>query len=123
MRFEKWYILLFFFHIFIQAQSDPDNRKNFQIEISPTNEEIIIDGNNSEKIWKTSPIIKNFFRITPIDTGFASAQTEVQLTYDDNYLYALIICYDSVIGKRPVESLRRDFSFPKNDNFIIFIDT
>jgi hypothetical protein len=123
MRFEKWYILLFFFHIFIQAQSDPVNRKNFQIEISPTNEEIIIDGNNSEKIWKTSPIIKNFFRITPIDTGFASAQTEVQLTYDDNYLYAAIICYDAITGKRPVESLRRDFSFPKNDNFIIFIDT
>ncbi|GIS71633.1 MAG: hypothetical protein CM1200mP10_12100 [Candidatus Neomarinimicrobiota bacterium] len=27
------------------------------------------------------------------------------------------------LGKRPVESLRRDFSFPKNDNFIIFMDT
>ena len=26
-------------------------------------------------------------------------------------------------GKRPVESLRRDFNFGKNDNFLVFIDT
>jgi len=123
MELKRRFILFFVFPFFIQSQTDPINRKNFLIEISPTNEEIIIDGNNSEAIWGTSPIIKDFFRITPVDTGRASAKTEVQLTYDDNNLYALIICYDSVIGKRPVESLRRDFSFPKNDNFIIFMDT
>ena len=123
MELKRRFILFFVFPFFIQSQTDPINRKNFLIEISPTNEEIIIDGNNSEAIWGTSPIIKDFFRITPVDTGRATAKTEVQLTYDDNYLYALIICYDSVIGKRPVESLRRDFSFPKNDNFIIFMDT
>lgn len=123
MRFKILFILFVFLQIFIQAQDELVNRKKFQVEISPTNEEIIIDGKNSEKVWKTSPVIKDFFRITPIDTGFATAQTKVQLTYDDNYLYALIICYDTVTGKRPVESLRRDFSFPKNDNFIIFIDT
>ena len=123
MRFKILFILFVFLQIFIQAQDELVNRKKFQVEISPTNEEIIVDGKNSEKVWKTSPVIKDFFRITPIDTGFATAQTKVQLTYDDNYLYALIICYDTVTGKRPVESLRRDFSFPKNDNFIIFIDT
>ena len=123
MELKRRFILFFVFPFFIQSQTDPINRKNFLIEISPTNEEIIIDGNNSEAIWGTSPIIKDFFRITPVDTGRATAKTEVQLTYDDNNLYALIICYDSVIGKRPVESLRRDFSFPKNDNFIIFMDT
>tara|TARA_B100000686_G_scaffold92435_1_gene98922 strand:+ start:6687 stop:8837 length:2151 start_codon:yes stop_codon:yes gene_type:complete len=123
MKFKRRFILFFVFPFFIQSQTDPVNRKNFLINISPTNEEILIDGNNTESIWKTSPIINDFFRITPVDTGRATAKTEVQLTYDNNYLYALIICYDSVIGKRPVESLRRDFSFPKNDNFIIFMDT
>jgi hypothetical protein len=34
-----------------------------------------------------------------------------------------IICYDQLPGKRPVESLRRDFAFGKNDNFLVFIDT
>jgi hypothetical protein len=123
MRFKRRFLLFFVFHFLIKAQSDPVNRKNFQIEISPTNEEIIIDGDKNEEVWKTCPVIKDFFRITPVDTGYASAQTEVQLTYDNNYLYAAIICYDKIIGNRPIESLRRDFNFPKNDNFIIFMDT
>lgn len=45
------------------------------------------------------------------------------VTYDESNLYIAVICYDTVHGKRPVESLRRDWSFPKNDNFIAFIDT
>ena len=121
--FKRLPFLFFIFHLLIKAQNDPVNRNNFQIEISPTNEEIIIDGEKKEEIWKNSPIIKDFFRITPVDTGLASAFTEVQLTYDDNNLYVAIICHDKITGKRPVESLRRDFSFPKNDNFIIFMDT
>jgi len=121
--FKRLPFLFFIFHLLIKAQNGPVNRNNFQIEISPTNEEIIIDGEKKEEIWKSSPIIKDFFRITPVDTGLASAFTEVQLTYDDNNLYVAIICHDKITGKRPVESLRRDFSFPKNDNFIIFMDT
>ncbi|MCK4465759.1 MAG: carbohydrate binding family 9 domain-containing protein, partial [Bacteroidales bacterium] len=58
-----------------------------------------------------------------IDTGYALAQTEVMLTYDESNLYIAIICHDTFPGKRPIESLRRDWSFPKNDNFIAFIDT
>ena len=45
------------------------------------------------------------------------------MTYDDSNLYIGIVCYDPTPGKRPVESLRRDFAFGKNDNFIAFIDT
>ena len=91
MGFKSRFLLFFVFHFLIKAQSDPINRKNFQTEISPTNEEIIIDGDKNEEVWKTCPVIKDFFRITPVDTGYASAQTEVQLTYDNNYLYAAII--------------------------------
>ena len=89
-----------------------------KLDIAATNEEIVIDGERNETIWKTAPIAKDFFRVTPIDTGLATTKTEVQLAYNDEYLFAAIICYDAVLGKRPVESLRRDFSFPKNDNFI-----
>ena len=121
--FKRLSLLFFIFHIVVKAQNDPVNRSNFQIEISPTDEEIIIDGEKKEEIWKTSPVVKDFFRITPVDTGLASAHTEVQLTYDNNNLYVAIICHDEITGKRPVESLRRDFSFPNNDNFIIFMDT
>ena len=118
---KRLYILIGF--SLLQAQSEPVNRATFRIDITATDEEIVIDGERNETIWKTAAIAKDFFRVTPIDTGLATTKTEVQLAYNDEYLFAAIICYDAVLGKRPVESLRRDFSFPKNDNFIIFMDT
>ena len=118
---KRFYILIGF--SLLQAQSEPVNRATFRIDIAATDEEIVIDGELTETIWKNAATAKDFFRITPIDTGLATARTEVKLAYNDDHLFAAIICYDKVLGKRPVESLRRDFSFPKNDNFIIFIDT
>ena len=118
---KRLYILIGF--SLLQAQSQPVNRTTFMIDIAATDEEIIIDGERNETIWENTTTAKDFFRITPIDTGLATTRTEVQLVYNDDYLFAAIICYDAVLGKRPVESLRRDFSFPKNDNFIIFMDT
>jgi hypothetical protein len=47
----------------------------------------------------------------------------VRLTYDDGSLFVGVTCFDPTPGVRIVESLRRDFSFGKNDNFIVFIDT
>ena len=118
---KRFYILIGF--SLLQAQSEPVNRATFRIDIAATDEEIVIDGELTETVWKNAATAKDFFRITPIDTGLATARTEVKLAYNDDHLFAAIICYDKVLGKRPVESLRRDFSFPKNDNFIIFIDT
>jgi hypothetical protein len=118
---KRLYILIGF--SLLQAQPQPVNRTIFMIDIAATDEEIIIDGERNETVWENTTTAKDFFRITPIDTGLATTRTEVQLVYNDDYLFAAIICYDAVLGKRPVESLRRDFSFPKNDNFIIFMDT
>ncbi len=116
---KRLYILIGF--SLLQAQSGPVNRADFQIDIIATNEEIVIDGEHNEVVWKTAATAKDFFRITPIDTGLGTAKTEVQLAYNEDYLFAAIICYDTIIGKRPIESLRRDFSFPKNDNFNLSI--
>ena len=61
--------------------------------------------------------------MTPTDTGFAIAQTSVMVAYDESNIYLAAICYDPTPGKRPVQSLRRDFSFMGNDNFAVFLDT
>jgi len=50
-------------------------------------------------------------------------RTEVKMTYDDDKLYLLAICYHALPGPYIVESLRRDFNFGKNDNFLLFMDT
>jgi len=44
------------------------------------------------------------------------------MTYDDEHLYVLAECYNLVRGSYVVESLRRDFAYVKNDNFLLFID-
>ncbi|MBW6501187.1 MAG: carbohydrate binding family 9 domain-containing protein [Bacteroidales bacterium] len=82
-----------------------------------------IDGVLDEKSWQVSEKAENFVRVTPVDTGFAIAQTTVVITYDKSNIYVGAVCYDPLPGKRPVESLRRDFEFNKNDNFRLHIDT
>jgi len=121
--------LLFFSAIFLLisstlfSQSAGINREKYRIAISETDNAINIDGILDEEAWLSAEKADHFQRVLPTDTGFAIAQTEVRLTYTESTLYIGIICYDPTPGKRPVESLRRDFAFGKNDNFIVFIDT
>jgi len=99
------------------------NREKYRIGITRTDSPITIDGVLDEAIWSSTEMATHFQRVLPTDTGFAIAQTEVRLTYSESTLYMAITCYDHTSGKRPVESLRRDFNFGKNDNFLVFIDT
>jgi hypothetical protein len=105
------------------SQSRGINRDKYQVNINETKEVITIDGLLDEPVWQTADKATHFQRVLPTDTGFAIAQTEVKVTYNETTLYVGIVCYDSLPGRRPVESLRRDFNFLKNDNFIVFIDT
>jgi hypothetical protein len=107
----------------VYGESKGINREKYRIGISKTNNNINIDGILDEPVWFSSETATHFQRVLPTDTGFAIAQTEVRLTYTESTLYMAITCYDSTPGKRPVESLRRDFTFGKNDNFLVFIDT
>lgn len=105
------------------GQSKGVNREKYQIKTSSTDNIITVDGILDEPVWKIADKAVHFQRVQPTDTGFAKSQTEVKVTYDATTLYLGIVCYDSTPGKRPVESLRRDFTFNKNDNFIVFMDT
>ncbi|MDH3652621.1 MAG: carbohydrate binding family 9 domain-containing protein, partial [Saprospiraceae bacterium] len=108
----------------VSAQSQGQlNRQSHRLEIRQSLSELIIDGVLDEETWHNADRTTQFVRVLPIDTGFADSQTEVMASYDDNHLYLAIICHDTVSGKRPAESLRRDFSFGKNDNFLVFMDT
>ncbi len=107
----------------IFGQAKGINREKYQIKATETNSAITIDGVLDEPAWSTADLATHFQRVLPTDTGFAISQTEVKILYDKSNLYVGIVCWDSTPGKRPVESLRRDFSFLKNDNFIVFLDT
>jgi hypothetical protein len=115
--------ILICFNTILFGQSNGINREKYQINISKTDQTINIDGILDEPVWQSVEKASLFQRVLPTDTGYAIAQTEVKLTYTESTLYVGIVCFDPSPGKRPVESLRRDFSFMKNDNFIVFIDT
>ncbi len=99
------------------------NRSQYVIHIRKTDVPVVIDGLLDDPAWQTARRVDHFHRVLPIDTGYARSQTEVMMSHDEKNLYLAVICHDTMPGKRPVESLRRDFSFPKNDNFIVFMDT
>jgi hypothetical protein len=118
-------LTLFFLYggISLYSQEKAVNRDKYRINISQTGEPMRIDGVLDEKSWQASDKAENFIPVTPIDTGLAIAQTTVLITYDKSNIYIGAVCYDPSPGKRPVESLRRDFEFGKNDNFRIHIDS
>ena len=122
-RFALLLIVLFIWNTSTKAQQNLVNRDSYKLHISKTQSVIEIDGVLDDAVWKEAEKTGLFSRILPIDTGYASAQTEVMMCYDDVNVYLAVICHDTLPGKRPIESLRRDFSFGRNDNFIAFIDT
>jgi len=95
---------------------------NFRLHIRRTNTPIIIDGNMNDSGWINAAAVKSFFSVLPMDTGMAKVPTEVRMCFDDQNIYILAICYKTIDGPDMVESLRRDFAFQKNDNFIFFLD-
>lgn len=90
--------------------------------INSTDEEILIDGFLTEKIWEKAHTISNFIQHIPLDTGLAYTKTEVKLTYNDKYLFIAAICYDALPGEHIFQSLRRDFDLMGGDAFQVMID-
>ena len=78
----------------------------------------------NEKAWLDAQVATDFCMVLPMDTSCSNVPTEVRMTYDNDNLYILATCYKPAIsGPNMVESMRRDFNFGKNDNFLLFMDT
>ncbi len=108
---------------FLFSQSKAVNRDKYIIHINKTADKITLDGLLDEETWKLAEKTGKFQRVTPTDTGFAKAQTMVMVAHDGSNIYLAAVCYDPTPGKRPIQSLRRDFSFSGNDSFAVFFDT
>lgn len=95
---------------------------DYRLHIKKTNYPVIIDGIGNDKAWEDADEANDFFRVLPMDDGLASEQSAIKMTYDDKNLYLLATFYNATEANYFVESLRRDFSFGKNDNFLLFLD-
>ena len=115
------FLLLSFYS---QAQIDrTPNRASYIVQVKKATAAFQIDGQLDEADWLRADLAEDFTRVLPIDTGYAATPTDVRVSYDDKNLYFGITCYERVSGPNIIESLRRDFAFGANDNFLIFIDT
>lgn len=97
--------------------------KNFVYNVKKAKAEIFIDGEINEPDWELAQKADDFYKVLPVDSGFATQPSTILMTYDEKALYLAQIFYDTIPGKRVMESFRRDFVFGNNDNLLVFFDT
>ena len=121
----KIYKRLIFLFLCLQIGQVVGQKKNETVRyfIQKTNQSVLIDGIMNDAAWTKAMVVDNFNMVLPMDTSKALVKTEVRMTYDDNNLYLIAVCDKIGDGVDVVESLKRDWAFGKNDNFIVFMDT
>ncbi|MCW5963310.1 MAG: carbohydrate binding family 9 domain-containing protein [Bryobacterales bacterium] len=98
--------------------------ESYQLRVHRTPSPIVIDGSVQEPAWQSAEVAGDFWMVLPMDVGKANVRTDVRMAYDDQHLYLSAVCYHGQVeGPYMVESLRRDWAFGSNDNFIFFLDT
>ena len=95
---------------------------SYRINMTRAIDQIKIDGIMNENSWINASVATDFFMVLPMDTSKAKVRTEVRMTYDNEHLYIMATCFHTPGQAYMVESLKRDFSFGKNDNFLLFMD-
>ena len=95
---------------------------SFELHMREATSPVIIDGVMDEPAWLEAEVATDFYMMLPMDTSKAIVRTEVRMTYDQDHLYLIATNFHALPGPYMVESLRRDFAFGKNDNFLLFMD-
>jgi hypothetical protein len=94
----------------------------YEYHIHRATSPINIDGDGSDPAWQQAELATDFFQMLPMDTSHAELRTDVRMLYDNENVYLLATNFNPKDGPWMVESLRRDWNFVKNDNFIFFLD-
>lgn len=117
-------ITIFFLLFTLVYTSGVAQKKNeeFRLQLRPASSPITIDGIMDEPAWAAADVASDFYMMLPMDTSKAQVRTDVRMTYDKENLYLIATCFHALPGPYIVESLRRDFAFGKNDNFLLFMD-
>ena len=93
------------------------------LTIKRASSEIILDGIMNEEAWKQADVADRFNQYFPYDTSLANAQTEVRMTYDDDYVYVIAVMHNLGPREYITPSLRRDFRGRGYDGFTVVLDT
>ncbi len=114
-------VLLFLLPHFVLAQKNGVNKEKYRISIKKAIDKIKVDGKLNEQSWKEADITQDFLNKWPTDIGKPPLQTQVQLTYDDTYIYIGAKC----IEENPnhiIQTLKRDDQIWGSDGLAIMLD-
>jgi len=84
---------------------------------------ITIDGNMDEADWQDAEVATHFKQLFPFDSSYAKVQTEIRLTYDDDFIYIYGVMHNEGPRKYVTPSLKRDYRGPGIDGLSIVLDT
>jgi hypothetical protein len=93
-----------------------------QLELKKAEGKIRLDGVLDESTWVNAIKQTNFSQHRPTDSLMAKSNTEIYMSFDDDYIYVAAKCYtesDDFI----VQNLKRDYGFGGNDNISFLFDT
>ncbi len=116
------YIKIFFITVIIIPAFAQKKNASFQYPMNQIQGAIKVDGAPDDDIWRSIFIATDFYMVLPMDTSKAKGRTDVRMCYDQKNIYLLVEAYHMIDHKYQVESLKRDFAFGKNDNFLLFMD-
>lgn len=117
----KYFFIVFTFLVVLPLRAQKKN-DNYRLHIKRASGPIIVDGVGDDTAWQDAEEANDFFMVLPMDNRKANEPTTIKMAYDDKHIYLLATFYNATKANYFVESLRRDFSFGKNDNFLLFLD-
>ncbi|TLP79185.1 DUF5916 domain-containing protein [Maribacter sp. ACAM166] len=120
MRFSA--LLFIFILLLVFKVNSQKKNQDYKLHIYKATSSIVIDGIGNDEAWSSAEEANDFFMVLPMDDRKATEPTTIKMTYDEKNIYLLATFYNATKADYFVESLRRDFSFGKNDNFLLFLD-
>lgn len=92
----------------------------YRFEIAKAGSAILIDGVLDDTTWAQAPKLESFWLHFPIDDARPHHNTEVQLAYDEEFIYIGVVCFDS--STQVIQTLRRDSRINDSDAFFVVMD-
>jgi len=108
----------------IRALVNDTAKGNYTINayrLSPSDEEIIVDGRLNEPAWKKAEHGGGLLEKEPFPLAPMSEETEFAILYDDENLYVGVWCWDSEPGKIVQQLSPRGTTAP--DHLMLFFDS
>ncbi len=98
-------------------------QQGYRLKVRNLTQAITLDGVLDERDWVLADTAGAFYQTFPYDTGFSKSRTVVRLAADEDNLYVAAECFDDH-PELPyvIQSLKRDWSFPVSDAFVVTLD-